>query len=271
MKKSAIVIIILCMAISMVTVGQDIRPFVVGEKTDLHSKYNNRNYEISVFLPENYSKDSTKYSCLYLFYGGDPKFLSASGIVTALSDATWEIPKLIIVGVTNMQWFCDLTPVPLKGMEDKTGGAKDFLNFVTNDLFKFIDSRYKTTDHRIFMGHSFGGLFGVYSFLENPKSFKDYILISPSLAIRADYIQEALKQKILNRNDELENKMYFSLGSEEESRYLKSALWLIEGLESKKLKNLKWKHEVHPGKNHHTVAPISLMNGLLYVFGKENK
>jgi predicted alpha/beta superfamily hydrolase len=206
-----------------------------------------------------------------LFYGGDQKFLSASGIVTALSDATWEIPKLIIVGVTNMQWSRDLTPVPIAGMEDKTGGGKDFLSFVTNDLFEFIDSTYKTNDHRIFMGHSFGGLFGVHAFIENPKSFDDYILIGTSIATRADYIQEAFKQKILNSNDELNHKIYFSIGGSEESRMQKSSLWLLEGLESKKLKNLKWKYEVHPGKNHHTAVPISLMNGLLYVFGKENK
>lgn len=267
--KKHVIIIILLNAIFWVSVGQDIRPLIVGEQIDLYSKYNNRSYEISVFLPENYSKDSTKYSCLYLFYGGDQKFLSASGIVTALSDATWEIPKLIIVGITNMQWSLDLTPIPIKGM-DKSGGGKDFLSFVTNDLFKFIDTRYKTNDHRIFMGHSFGGLFGVYSFIDNPKHFDDYILISPSIATRADYIQDAFKQKILTSNDELNNKIYFSLGSEE-SRMQKSSLWLLEGLESKKLKNLKWKYEVHPGKNHHTVVPISLMNGLLYVLGKENK
>jgi predicted alpha/beta superfamily hydrolase len=169
-----------------------------------------------------------------------------------------------------MQWSRDLTPVPIKGMEDKSGGGKDFLSFVTNDLFKFIDNTYKTNDHRIFMGHSFGGLFGVYSFIENPENFDDYILISPSIATRADYIQDAFKQKIINSNDELNNKIYFSLGSEE-ARIQKSSLWLLEGLESKKLKNLKWKYEVHSGKNHHTVVPISLMNGLLYVFGKENK
>ncbi|MGV3508012.1 MAG: alpha/beta hydrolase [Sphingobacteriaceae bacterium] len=264
-----VIIIILLNAISLVSAGQNVRPLIVGEQTDLHSKYN-RSYEISVFLPENYSKDSTKYSCLYLFYGEDRKFLIASGIATALSNATWEIPKLIIVGVTNMQWSRDLTPIPIKGMEDKSGGGKDFLSFVTNDLFKFIDNRYKTNNHRIFMGHSFGGLFGVYSFLENPESFNDYILISPSIATRADYIQDAFKQKILNSNDELNNKIYFSLGTEE-SRLQKSSLWLLEGLESKKLKNLKWKYEVHPGKNHHTVVPVSLMNGLLYVFAKENK
>ena len=268
--KKHIIIIILFNAIFLVCVGQNKRPLIVGDQIDLHSKSNNRSYEISVFLPENYSKDSTKYSCLYLFYGEDRKFLSASGIVTALSNATWEIPKLIIVGVTNMQWSRDLTPVPIKGMEDKSGGGKDFLSFVTNDLFKFIDSTYKTNDHRIFMGHSFGGLFGVYSFIENPENFDDYILISPSIATRADYIQDAFKQKIINSNDELNNKIYFSLGSEE-ARIQKSSLWLLEGLESKKLKNLKWKYEVHSGKNHHTVVPISLMNGLLYVFGKENK
>lgn len=268
--KKHVVLTILFHAIFLISAGQEKRPLIVGEQIDLHSKYNNRNYEISVFLPENYLKDSTKYSCLYLFYGGDQKFLSASGIVTTLSDATWEIPKLIIVGVTNMQWSLDLTPIPVAGMEGNSGGGKDFLSFVTNDLFKYIDNTYKTNDHRIFMGHSFGGLFGVYSFIENSKSFDDYILISPSIALRADYIQDAFKQKILNSNDELINKIYFSLGSEE-SRIQKSSLWLLEGLESKKLKNLKWKYEFHSGKNHHTVVPISLMNGLLYVFGKENK
>jgi hypothetical protein len=254
----------------LVGIGQERRPLVVGEQIDLHSKYNNRNYRISVFLPQNYSKDTTKYSCLYLFYGGDQKFLAASGIVTTLSDATWEIPKLIIVGVTNMQWSLDLTPIPVAGMEGKSGGGKDFLSFVTNDLFTYIDTTYKTNGHRIFMGHSFGGLFGVYAFLENPKSFDDYILISPSIAVRADYIQDAFKQKIVSSNDELTNKIYFSVGSEE-SRMLKSSLWLVEGLESKKLKNLKWKYEVHPGKNHHSLVPSSLMNGLLFVFAKDNK
>lgn len=269
MKKRGL-ITILFNAVFLISGGQEKRPLIVGDQIDLHSKYNNREYEISVFLPENYSKDTTKYSCLYLFYGGDQKFLAASGIVTTLSDATWEIPKLIIVGVTNMQWSRDLTPVQVTGMEGNSGGGKDFLSFVTKDLFKYIDSTYKTNDHRIFMGHSFGGLFGVYAFLENSNSFDDYILISPSIAVRADYIQDAFKQKILSSSDELTNKIYFAVGSEE-SRMLKSSLWLIEGLESKKLKNLKWKYEVHPGKNHHTVVPISLMNGLLFVFGKENK
>src|SRR4028118_1489490 len=102
--KKHLIITILFNAIFLVSVGQEKRPLIVGHQTDLHSKYNNRNYEVSVFLPENYPKDTTKYSCLYLFYGGDQKFLAASGIVTTLSDATWEIPKLIIVGVTNMQW-----------------------------------------------------------------------------------------------------------------------------------------------------------------------
>ena len=266
MRTTTLMILFLNIFIN-VCIGQlNTKPLFIGEQFELYSKYKNRNYKISVCLPQNYEKDTTRYACLYLFYGEDAKFLVASGIATALSDATWQIPRLIIVGVTNMQWFYDLTPIPVKGLENKSGGGKEFLSFVTEDLLKTIDSSYRTNGHKIFMGHSLAGLLGVQAFVENPNYFNDYILISPSIAERADYIADAFKQKIIN-SKELKNKFYFSVGSEE-SRIMKGALWLQEGLEAKKHDNLKWKFEMHQGHNHSTVVPISLMNGLLFILGK---
>ncbi len=51
MKKHA-TITLLFNAILLICGGQEKRPLIVGEQVDLHSKYNNRSYEISNFLPE---------------------------------------------------------------------------------------------------------------------------------------------------------------------------------------------------------------------------
>lgn len=263
MRKATLLTLSLSMFFSLCFGQLNTEPLVIGEKFDLHSKHNNTDYTVSVCLPKNYNKDTVKYPCIYLFYGGDTKFIAASGILTSMSDATWQTPRMIIVGVTNIQWQRDLTPLPIEGREN-CGGAKEFLSFVAQDLFPTIDSNYRTTDHRLFLGHSFGGLFGVYSFLENPEYFDDFILISPSIAQRADYIEEAFEQKIKNSNN-LSNKFYFTSGSEG-ARILKSILWLENGLGSKHHENVKWKFELFEGHNHHTHTQESIINGLLFIF-----
>jgi pimeloyl-ACP methyl ester carboxylesterase len=44
-----------------------------------------------------------------------------------------------------------------------------------------IDSQYRTQPYRILAGWSFGGLFTVHTYLENPEAFSAYLAISPSL------------------------------------------------------------------------------------------
>lgn len=240
-------------------------PLVIGEKFELYSKYNNTNYKISVCLPQGYEDSKEDYSCMYLFFGKDKKFLSASGLVTTLSDATGQAPRMIVVGVTNINWQRDLTPVPIKGREN-SGGAEAFLSFVTNNLFKTIDNTYRTTSHRIFMGHSFGGLFGVYAFMQNTDYFDDYILISPSIAQRANYIEQAFEEKIKSAEN-LKNTFYVSVGDEGE-RMTRSVNWLKKGFEAKTHDNLKQKFEVFNQHNHHTLIPESLINGMLFIYKK---
>ncbi len=262
MKKSILFAIVLQLIVNIGNAQIKTEPLSIGEKFELYSEYNKTKYQISVCLPKDYSKDSANYACVYLFYGGDSKFLAASGIITSLSDATWQIPHVIIVGVTNMQWQRDLTPVPIRGREN-CGGAKEFLSFVSNDLFPAIDSNYRTSNHRIFMGHSFGGLFGIYSFIENPEYFDDFILISPSIAQRADYIQNAFKEKVQS-SENLNNKFYLSSGSEG-PRILKSVLWIEEGLESKRHENIRWRFEQFEGHNHHTQTSLTNKWTVVYI------
>ncbi|MEM9886060.1 MAG: alpha/beta hydrolase-fold protein [Bacteroidota bacterium] len=219
------------------------------------------NYKVLVTLPRGYEESDGEYPCLYLFYGDVHKVQAASGMANMLY-LSGQIPPVIVVGITNMNWGKDLTPIPVKGREE-SGGADAFHAFVTQNLFKTIEARYRTSDRRILMGHSFGGLFGVHCFMKNPNDFDDYILLSPSIAERADYLATAFKEKIRS-NSALQNQFYYSVGSES-TRIMTGALWLYDGL-SRADENIRWQFELVEGTNHGSVVPISFINGLKFIF-----
>ena len=60
-------------------------------------------------------------------------------------------------------------------------GSENFLKFLTTELIPKLDHDFRTQPHRIIVGHSFGGLFGLYSLIKAPGVFKGYILASPTL------------------------------------------------------------------------------------------
>lgn len=71
----------------------------------------------------------------------------------------------------------------------KSGGRKQFLDFMTGKLRSEIEQRYKTNpDRQSLFGHSFGGLFALYALYERPEAFESIIAASPSMEWNAQSI-----------------------------------------------------------------------------------
>ena len=103
------------------------------------------------------------------------------------------IPEILVVGIaydTDYKNFYrlrsrDLTPVEDSNLKmgknevDPTGGAPLFSKFLEQELFPFIEKvcRIQPKDRAIY-GHSYGGLFGSYVLLEQPKSLQNVICCS---------------------------------------------------------------------------------------------
>lgn len=165
---------------------------------DLASKATGQEYEILVSLPNGYSeKDTAKYPVLYVM-DGNFMFPVINAYKHLLSE-TGEVSDFIVVGIgyhTNSIMGStafrtpDYTPTRdtafehmlLKDMNMKvsTGGADKFLQALKQEIFPFIESRYKTKERGI-AGHSFGALFGTYVMVHEPALFNKYLLSSISL------------------------------------------------------------------------------------------
>ena len=80
-------------------------------------------------------------------------------------------PEMILVGISNANNRTrDLTPSKIKekyGMpfNEENGEADNFSNFIETELIPFIENKYPVTSFRTLIGHSYGGLFVIYTMI----------------------------------------------------------------------------------------------------------
>src|SRR5882672_3576294 len=139
---------------------------------------------IDVSLPASYGYDSTRRYPVLVVLDGDYEHQIAAAIAGFYAE-TSQIPELLVVGVRNTNRGRDMTPAllpdfPLPPEINEAGGADRFLTFLGDELLPYIDRRYRTTPLRVLVGHSLGGLLGIYALSHRPELFTGYILMEPS-------------------------------------------------------------------------------------------
>ncbi|WP_313384621.1 alpha/beta hydrolase [Chishuiella sp.] len=166
-------------------------PYTIGETYTIHSNILNEDRIIDVQLPQNYSNQDFakgKYPVVYVL-DGDTNFSLVASLERFSTKFLFRSqPEMIVVGIRNIDRTKDYTPTKSlsKNKDNKlqyetSGGAENFINFIDKELKPFVNKKFRTTDFNILHGHSFGGLFAIYTLLNHTDSFDAYIAIDPSL------------------------------------------------------------------------------------------
>lgn len=135
-------------------------------------------YRLFIALP----KQQNNGNLLFLL-DGNAYFAAA---LQAL-DPNLPLPAIVAIGYPTEQSYAvaertrDYTFAADGEQFTAGGGAADFLDFVA-ELPPWLEKQYALQpQYKLFFGHSFGGLFGLYAWLNKPELFDDYTLASPSL------------------------------------------------------------------------------------------
>jgi len=64
---------------------------------------------------------------------------------------------------------------------EQNGKAANFLKFIEEELLPYVERKYPFTTYRTLIGHSDAGLFSIYSLINHPNLFANYLSIYPSL------------------------------------------------------------------------------------------
>lgn len=259
----------------------------IGVVDSLFSEVLNENRKIYIQLPENYNQNnSEKYPVVYLL---DVEILlpTVANIHNFYSGGF--MPEFVLVGISNAKHRTrDLTPTKIKtkyGMpfNEENGESKTFLKFFESELIPYIENNYQVTNYRTLIGHSYGGLFVVNTFLNQTNLFANYIAIDPSLDWDNQHLLKEAETKIANLN--LKNKaLFMSLSGQlhmqnsaitinnvmqdttDYTLFARSNISFSEIVKDSSNKALFFDWKFYPKDIHGTVVVPSLRDGLISVF-----
>jgi predicted alpha/beta superfamily hydrolase len=198
-----------------------------------------------------------------------------------------ELPDTIIVGIgypangslaesyaqVNHLRMRDLTPERDEGAEQflqelfpvpnpaTSGGADRFLQFIQQELVPLIETEYRIdTADRTLMGHSWGGLFALYTLFHQPHLFQRYVISSPDLTFEDE-------QKYAEQHDNLPACVHLSFGERElDEEGLARFNTFISALESRKYTGFTLTHQIIANGTHCAVIAPAFQAGLVKVF-----
>ena len=254
-----------------------------GEVLKLNSKILNEERTIWIHLPKSYNDTKikpAKYPVIYLL-DADINFGYFTGMTDFLSRYPYaNMPESIVVAIQNTDRTRDLTPTkssktspnnPKVTLFETSGGANQFLKFINEELKTSIQSKYRTTDFEILVGHSFGGLFAIHTLLTQPESFNAYIANDPSLWWDNQVLVKNLEIK-LNKKENLGKNITLFLSeanNEEENKKwdsdMTSAIKKFNTLMQAQ-KQIDFKANYYPTENHGTVSYLVNFDGMKYIF-----
>lgn len=278
MRKLSILIIL--SIFSNLSYGQNEKDIIIGKRFTIKSEILNSDREISVYLPNSYTDNNyINYPVLYLL-DGRKFFNSFSGVITQLSsDASPQIPEMIVIGITSQNRVKDSSPTNSligytkekeKGLE-VSGGADDFLEFIQMELIPFVEKNYRTNSYRTFVGYSFTGLPVLQALFSIPETFNSYLVIDFSAWWDNEIMIQRFK-KFSGEYKESKRDIFFTTVDRVSNNVYPeeyNAGWnFIQEFEQNTPSNITFDYKKYKYKeeNHHSMPLISFIDGMKYIF-----
>lgn len=249
----------------------------------LHSNQVGDRYRLHIGLPTNYARHNRKYyPVVYLSYSNS--LFPLLWFIAGSLNADWELPRMILVGIgydtdTPIQQARlrerDFLPTPSLKAKHITGYADKFLAFIREELQPFMNANYRTqTDDACYVGHSHGGLFGLYTLFHEPKTFQRFVIGSPSIHYDNQVILTH-EEQYANTHMDLSARIFLGVGAREEHddplidpsfQFVSSMQQLARILRQRDYPSLTLETQVFDSESHVSVIPSLFSKGLRFVY-----
>ena len=176
----------------------------VGVLDSLYSKTLKETRKIYVQIPANYNPKSDKKYPVVFILDGEVLLPTVNNVQNFYSGGFTS--EMVLVGISNdNNRTRDLTTSNIEdkyGMpfNEENGGAANFSKFIETELIPFIENKYPVTNFRTLIGHSYGGLFTLYTLINQPQLFSNYLAIDPSLDWDGQKLLKKAQERLSSQN-----------------------------------------------------------------------
>ena len=265
-----------------------IRPLTVDrvEVLTLKSEINGISYDLFVSLPHGYASSDRSYP-LVVTLDAEYSFLIARNITDHLAERR-HLDEVIVVAIGysaqkggrdreyRINRTRDYTPIFVEkggyGVEIQkvSGGGETFLRVIESEILPLIDDRYRTLDRgRTLVGHSYGGLFALFSVLREVRIFDRVIAVSPSLWYGNHHLFD-IENALAAETRRMPVQIYLCVGERERNESIdmvSDVKRLSSDLARHDYEGLSLTSRVLDGETHNSIFPRCLSDGLRELLG----
>ncbi len=263
------------------------------ESFEIHSAIVDADFQISVSFPFGYHQMAdAQFPVLYL-----PDAYWTFGMATDIArviSADQLIPPMLVVGIGYPGGLGDAIALRVRDMTLRqsdvveqmiaqevaafgphppltSGGADDFLRFLTDELIPRIEREYRgDPNQRVLHGHSLGGNLVVDAVFRRPEAFTHYIASAPALAID-DGVSFRNEQEYATNHDSVPAHLYVAVGLLDQLPVVSSVAALEDTLRVRAYEDMRWEVVRFEGQTHRSVMPVVLRDGLRWVFAEPER
>ena len=264
-------------------------PFLskIGVLDSIYSNVLKESREIYIQIPSSYSPEKNQKYPIAFILDGEVFLPTLSDVHDYYSGGF--MPEMVLVGISNNKnRIRDLTTSTVKTkygipFSEENGEADNFIKFIEKELIPFIENKYPVTNFRTLIGHSYGGLFTMYTLINHPHLFANYLAIDPSL----DWDNQKLLKEAqgLLSTQKYENKsLFMSLSGQlhmqdskvtidnvmqdttEFTLFARSNIAFSNVLRQNVKNGLSFDWKFYPRDLHGTIPFPSIMDGLISIF-----
>jgi predicted alpha/beta superfamily hydrolase len=250
-----------------------------------------RSYSYTIILPPGFDPASPRRYPTVFFTDAPQSTALLAGMVQRLTSGGRGLEPAILVGLGYADGDTgqfsrrrDYTPTPhgdidatsdMPGRRVAYGEAEAYRRHLETTVLPDLERRFPIDPaRRIYLGHSYGGLFGTHVLLTAPRMFSHYILISPSLWYDRK-LMLARERGYASMNHDLPAKALFLIGGEETvadpdpephsdalNAMVEDQQAFVAALKSRNYPSLTVESRVLPGENHGSVYVPAVRMGL---------
>jgi predicted alpha/beta superfamily hydrolase len=249
-RQQYFILLIISIFMFGISYAQENEKITFGTRIMLYSKVLKENRQIFISFPVDYKDSQKRFPVLYVLDGSEERLLEYSGLLRYFGVHSYrqnKIPGIIVVCIPNTDRSRD-TSIGPTDWDPVGGGANNFLKFISDELIRYIDKNYRTTDYRIISGGSATGTLVLYSLLTKYNYFDAFIAASPVISPEKIIFDKA--RALFQNCQYLKKFLFISYYEDDYTNTTRNVDQFIKILEHDKPKNFRYEIDIKKGRSH---------------------
>ncbi len=217
---------------------------------------------IVVSVPAGYAASKARYPVIYLL-DGMQNIRHAAGTRDVLV-RSGDMPPVILVGLESVDRSLDMTPSRMRD-NPRSGGASKLLAHLRDEVIPYVDAHYRTNGFRVLAGHSFGGLFCAWAWMQDPKLFQAQIIMSPAFWWNHEQMRKAVGP-FLAAHPKLDTSVYFGIGADDGLGMRQELKRFVDTVKANQPKGMRVGYREFDGEGHMSAPLRTFYRGVKFVF-----